>query len=751
MAPPENFGIEIEQFAGRSDGKNEGRQRVLSMIKVFDKVESGNFGKSTMEKDQLNVDKDVGDISRKLIVESSVDNVFLGKGDDVEVSVPSDISQSFDMSSRKLSDVSQDIDVDMVCMKLSGISDNVEDGEVQAPFDADRVWASPDLMTVQQGGNSNTVIDHVVEVRSSSDLRIDAEVFVPQSDTTNPLIDYSEVVSSDMLIHVLEAREIFDKVIATDQYNFKKAKVRVPSGLNISAWKEYLQDYGDRQIIDFLQYGWPVSFNRTSPLIATDDPHPSGREHPESVKFYIQTEALLGPFEGRPVNHLHTSPIMTRPKKDSDKRRIVLDLSWPDGFAVNDGIDSDSYLDVEYKVRLPKIDLMEQEVLKLGRGAFLYKTDLSRGYRQLRVDPYDWPLLGFKYDGKYFMDICPPFGLRSAAMMMQRTSQAVVYIHKLKGYSTFPYIDDFGGAEQSYTRANSALEVLQKILKDVGLVEALNKVCKPAQEMVWLGILFNTTDMTMSIPDQKLEEIMLSLREWDKRTHATRKEIQSIVGSLQFVAKVSPPVRLFISRMLDCLRDTPRRGSHTLSLGFKKDIEFFLRLLPQINGVKIIDKSLLVSKEHIELDACLTGCGAWCSTEYYSREFPDDVLQRAHTIAHLELINLMVAVKLWAKWWSGHRVTIRSDNMNTCIVVMKGRSQDDFMQACAREIYVVVAAHDIDLDVVHTPGVELVLADALSREHKDNKLKNIVNNSEQLKKAVRVYPHDELFRISNDI
>ena len=184
MAPPENFGIEIEQFAGRSDGKNEGRQRVLSMIKVFDEVESGNFGKSTMEKDQLNVDKDVGDISRKLMVESSVDTVFLEKGDDVEVSVLSDISQNFDMSGRKLSDVSQN--VDMVSMKLSGTSDNVEDGEVQAPYGADRVWASPDLMTVQQCGNSNTVIDNVGEVRSSSDLRIDAEVFVSQSDTTNP-------------------------------------------------------------------------------------------------------------------------------------------------------------------------------------------------------------------------------------------------------------------------------------------------------------------------------------------------------------------------------------------------------------------------------------------------------------------------------------------------------------------------------------------------------------------------------------
>ena len=39
MAPPEKFGIEIEQFAGRSDGMNEGRQRVLPMIKVFDEAE----------------------------------------------------------------------------------------------------------------------------------------------------------------------------------------------------------------------------------------------------------------------------------------------------------------------------------------------------------------------------------------------------------------------------------------------------------------------------------------------------------------------------------------------------------------------------------------------------------------------------------------------------------------------------------------------------------------------------------------
>ena len=140
----------------------------------------------------------------------------------------------------------------------------------------------------------------------------------------------------DFLPHVIEARKIFDTVINTDQYNYQNAKVRVPSGLNIQAWKDYLENYHDGKIVQFLEYGWPISFDRSSPLVATDKSHPSGRDHPISVEHYINTElghgALLGPFNGLPVNHLHTSPLMSRPKKDSEMRRIVLDLSWPDGF-----------------------------------------------------------------------------------------------------------------------------------------------------------------------------------------------------------------------------------------------------------------------------------------------------------------------------------------------------------------------------------------------------------------------------------
>ena len=43
------------------------------------------------------------------------------------------------------------------------------------------------------------------------------------------------------------------------------------------------------------------------------------------------------------------------------------------------------------------------------------------------------------------MDICPPFGLRSSAMMTVRTTKAIVHIHETLGYTSLAYIDNLGG------------------------------------------------------------------------------------------------------------------------------------------------------------------------------------------------------------------------------------------------------------------------------------------------------------------
>ena len=334
---------------------------------------------------------------------------------------------------------------------------------------------------------------------------------------------------------------------------------------------------------------------------------------------------------------------------------------------------------------------------------------------------------------------------------MQRTAEAIVYIHERRGFYSKAYLDDFGGAEPDEAMAQDALAQLQRIMADLGVVEAVHKIHEPAQIMIWLGIEYNTREMTMTIPDAKMAEIMTVLGEWQGRVRASRTEMQSLIGLLQFVASVSPPVRVFSNRMLQCLRDTPNRGTHGLSMGFKKDLKFFADLLPDYNGIRVIDKEDVPYQSHIELDACLTGCGATIGTQYYAEIFPPEIQKVGHSIAHLELLNVVVAIKMWGAAWRGMRVRVVSDNSNACLAMQTGRSRDDFMQHCVRELFMWQAKCDVELVAVHRPGVLLIRADALSRMHSSHVHAEWVRNDPELSRAVRVRVPAECFALTSDL
>ena len=550
-------------------------------------------------------------------------------------------------------------------------------------------------------------------------------------------------------------RDIFNLVKGSGTFNSAFSRVRVPSGLNVEAWREYLAGYQDQNLVDYLEFGWPVGFSRAQALHTAESNHPSATKFPQHVSHYIQTEiahgALLGPFDGPPMLDFHLSPLMTRPKRDSPHRRVIVDLSFPHHFSVNDGIDPHNYVDGPMSISLPTVHTLERRVLELGRGCYLYKSDLARGYRQLRIDPYDWDLLGFSHEGKFYVDICPPFGLRSSAMMMVRTTQAVVHIHDSLGYTSLAYIDDFGGAEPTVLAAQGALHSLQGIFATLGLEEAQHKVCPPTQVMTWLGIEFNTLLMTMSLPERKIRDVRECLDTWAGKIRATLKEIQSLFGLLQFVTAVAPQARLFTNRILEALRELSPGHTTALSWGFRRDLAFFADLMPTFRGVKIMDKQDIPAQHLLELDACLSGCGAVAGDQFYGRKFPPEVADQEHPIARLEMLNIVVALKVWAHSWEGYRVRIHCDNMNSVLVLQTGRARDPYMQNCAREAHLITAQHDVCLLPVHCPGAAMTRADALSREHLGAPFNQRVRDDPLLQAACRVHPPDDFFQLQNDL
>ena len=148
-------------------------------------------------------------------------------------------------------------------------------------------------------------------------------------------------------------------------------------------------------------------------MVSTEVNHASAIQNSDHVQQYLQEElthrAILGPFTQPPFS-VHVSPLMVRDKQDSDQKRTIMDLSWPKGLSLNNGVTKDMYLDTPYTLHYPSIDNITAALSKLGPGAQLSKIDISRAFRQIKIDPGDIDLLGMKFQGQYFIDLSVAFG-----------------------------------------------------------------------------------------------------------------------------------------------------------------------------------------------------------------------------------------------------------------------------------------------------------------------------------------------------
>ena len=352
-----------------------------------------------------------------------------------------------------------------------------------------------------------------------------------------------------------------NKVKKSGQPNFKGCRIPVPSLFKFDYLKRELADYDDSEILLLLRYGCPINFEGVPETLShACKNHKGAIEFPEQVDAFLRRElaagSVMGPFIASPFDtETIVSPLNTVPKKDSAERRVIVDLSFPKhspDCSINGGIKKDAYLGDPIQLRYPLVDNLVNLVREKGPGCFLFKCDLSRAYRQLPVDPGDLHYLGYKWRGELFIDVKLTMGLRSAAYLCQRVTNAIAFIAKKHGVSVSNYLDDFGGVEVREA-APAAFLKLREIIGECGAVEAIQKACTPGPRMVFLGILINTEKMVQEVSPDRLQELHKLLQCWLVKSSASKKQTQSLIWVLQFVAICVKPGRVFMSRLLNFL------------------------------------------------------------------------------------------------------------------------------------------------------------------------------------------------------
>ena len=497
--------------------------------------------------------------------------------------------------------------------------------------------------------------------------------------------------------HCEDFVHLFEAVFASGKCNYVGSRIPVPSKLHIGRWKELLKDYHkDPLLVDMLEFGFPLDVQGEVPVCSDHRNHKGARDHALEVSRYVRKEIdlgrLAGPFDGNPLSvHLHTSPLNTVPKDESE-RRVISDLSWPIGSSVNDFISKTVYLEEEICLHYVSVEEICDLVRKVGVGALVYKRDLKKAYRQIPVDPRDYRYLGYNWEGKMLMDTVLCMGQRNAAMACQRTTDGVMYIHNRRGHEGAPYLDDLIGVSPP-------------------------KAAPPSSSQVVMGVLINTVDMTISVPPERMAELHIMLPQWLSKQRCSKVELQSLLGLLCYVVKCVRQSRVFLNRLLCDLRCF-KSGvqSIRLSSDFRKDIKWWLRFMDKYNGVSFIPQPDWHAPDVVfATDSTLGGCGGLTSDEYFHASFPSFILDQCLDINCLEILGVVVAVRLWGEFYAGRRILLYCDNLQAVIAINSGRTRSDFMGKCVRQLWLEVASHEFQLKAVHLPGEENRLADSLSR------------------------------------
>ena len=118
-----------------------------------------------------------------------------------------------------------------------------------------------------------------------------------------------------------------------------------------------------------------------------------------------------------------------------------------------------------------------------------------------------------------------------------------------KGYTVIAYLDDFLLIEDTYERCLQDFNTLIELLQNLGFSINWGKVIYPCQRLIFLGIEIDTILRRLILPQWKIAEIREILLFSLSKDKLTKRELQSIIGKLNFASRVIYGGRTFLRRI----------------------------------------------------------------------------------------------------------------------------------------------------------------------------------------------------------
>lgn len=492
--------------------------------------------------------------------------------------------------------------------------------------------------------------------------------------------------------------------------------VKPTRDLILSAWSNELQNDFDKEfLLHGIEFGFDIIDTSDIPLNIQAKNHPSASPSgPLYSKAHAQVliEIENGNYIFADEKPKIISPMGVIPKPVGGIR-LIHDCSRPEGSAVNDFAGNSSK---------QIFQTLDDATKLVTANCYMAKVDLKSAYRSVQISKTSQQVTGFRWtfpDGREFtlFDRKLPFGSKLAPGIFHRLSQAVRRIMSRKGFTIVAYLDDFFICEQTKSRCKEALNVLITLLRYLGFAINWSKVVDPCQQITFLGVEIDSSTMEVRLPSDKLAVLKAELLAFTKRSHASKKQLQSLAGKLNWASAVIRGGRVFLRRIINCIMRIKRDWHKARLKGdIAQDILWWNNFISSFNGKSLILDQYPVTS--VATDACRSGAGGFFDNDWFyvncQCDFP--FAENLH-INELEALSVVFAARRWAKAWQNKRVLIFCDNVTTVSCLNKCSSRNATLMSYLRELFWLSASNNFHIKAVHIAGKPNVMADMISRLH----------------------------------
>ena len=222
-------------------------------------------------------------------------------------------------------------------------------------------------------------------------------------------------------------------------------------------------------------------------------------------------------------------------EKEGGGIRAIVDCSAPGSDCINNYTDQ-----VGVKFSYNSVDTVTEMLVQNDK---MCTVDISDAYRAVNtdVDSRQFQGLSWDMDGDriYMTDNRLSMGLSSSPFVFSKISNFIVRCAGRRGCRRIVnYLDDYCVINTTLEECREDQRRLLEVLRHLGFYISYKKLSHQSTKTRFLGILVDSETMSLSLPVDKMEKMMTSLRKTVRKKKITRKELEKLAGYLAHASKV---------------------------------------------------------------------------------------------------------------------------------------------------------------------------------------------------------------------